>query len=157
MYGMFANFCEGSKDLNAFIRASPSTIAACGRWLEILHTHLRVVRSRALLRLHLLRRADAFVGSTQLSVYTDTSEEGLCGFCHGDFFKVQLSRRWAALQMAVLEFIAFFGGVIAFGNMIRGFKVLLLTDSTAVRAIANRRAARSELMQMVHTWLLDAP
>jgi hypothetical protein len=41
--------------------------------------------------------------------------------------------------------------------MVWGFKVSLLTDSTAVKSIANRGAARSELMQMVHTLLLDAP
>jgi hypothetical protein len=152
MYGMYADIREGNMDPNALIRASPSTIAACGRWLEILRT--RVCGSFA--PEHRSGRT-SFVGPTQVCVYTDASEEGLCGFCHGYFFKVRLSRRWAALPMAVLEFVAFFGSVIAFGHMIRGFKVSLLTDSTAVRAIANRGAARSELMQMVHTRLLDAP
>jgi hypothetical protein len=37
-----------------------------------------------------------------VSIYTDASEEGLCGFCHRYYFKVHLSQRWATLQMAVL-------------------------------------------------------
>jgi hypothetical protein len=42
-YGMYADFRGGSKDPNAFnalIRASPSTIAECGRWLKILCTRI---------------------------------------------------------------------------------------------------------------------
>jgi hypothetical protein len=39
-YGMYADFRECIKDPNALISASPSTIAACGRWLEILRTRI---------------------------------------------------------------------------------------------------------------------
>jgi hypothetical protein len=56
--------------------------------------------------------------------------------------------------MAVLEFFAFFGGILAFHSMIRGFKVSLFTDSTVVESVANNGKANSELMQMVHTALL---
>jgi hypothetical protein len=87
-------------------------------------------------------------------VYTDASWEGLCSFCHGFFFKLGLTACWAALLMAVLEFVAFFHGILAFHNMIRGFKVSLFTDSTVVESVANNGKARSELMQMVHTALL---
>jgi hypothetical protein len=142
---MYADFREGSKDPNALIRASPSTIAVCGRWLEILCT--RICWSFA--PEHHSSRT-SFVRPTQVSIYTDASEEGLWGFCHCYYFKVSLSQRWAALPMAVLEIVAFFGGVVAFGGLVRGFRVSLLTDSTAVKSIANRGTARSELMQMVH-------
>jgi hypothetical protein len=144
MYGMYSDFREGSKDPNALIRASPATIAACGCICGSFSPEHRCGHT-------------SFTRQTQVSIYTDASEEGLCCFCHGHYFKVGLSLRWATLPMAVLEFVAFFGGVIAFGCMVLGFKVLLLTDSTAVQYIASQGIARSELMQMVHTWLLDAP
>jgi hypothetical protein len=59
-YGMYADFREGSKDPNALIRASASTIAPCSSWLENLRTtHLLVLRPRAQLGQHLLHQTDA--------------------------------------------------------------------------------------------------
>jgi hypothetical protein len=87
-------------------------------------------------------------------VYTDASEEGLCGFCHGHYFRIDLTPEWAILP--VLEFIAFNGGVLAFHQLIRGFKVSLFTDSSVVASIAENGRARSELMQLVHTALVSS-
>jgi hypothetical protein len=36
------------------------------------------------------------------SLYTDASEEGLCGFCHGHYFRIELTPEWAVLPMPVL-------------------------------------------------------
>jgi hypothetical protein len=91
MYGMYADFREGSKEPNALIRPSPATIAACKRWLVILRT--RICGS---FTPELRSGRTVFRGPTQVTVYTDASEEGLCGFCHGYYFKLCLSRQWAA-------------------------------------------------------------
>jgi hypothetical protein len=87
-------------------------------------------------------------------VYTYSSREGLCCFCQGFFFKLDLTVLWAALPVAVLKFVAFFCGILALHSMVRGFKVSLFTDSTVVDSVANNSKANSELMQMVHTALL---
>jgi hypothetical protein len=55
---------------------------------------------------------------TQVSVYTDASEEGLCGFCHCHYFRVNLTAEWAVLPMPVHKFVAYYGGVLAFHQLI---------------------------------------
>jgi hypothetical protein len=57
--------------------------------------------------------------------------------------------------MPVLEFVAFYGCVLAFHQLIRGFKVSLFTDSSVVASIAENGSAHSALMQLVHTALLS--
>jgi hypothetical protein len=80
-------------------------------------------------------------------VYTDASREGLCGFCPDLYFAIALTPRWAALPMAVLEFVAFYGGILSLHSM----------DSSLVESVANNGKAQSELMQMVHIALLASP
>jgi hypothetical protein len=48
-----------------------------------------------------------WLSQTQVSVYTDASEEGLCCFCHGHYFRINLTPEWAVLPMPLLEFVAF--------------------------------------------------
>jgi hypothetical protein len=76
-YGMCADFWEGCKEQNALIRPSASTVTVCGRWLGILRTRIFCSFSPACYT----GRA-SYAGATQVRVYTDASEEGLCGYCH---------------------------------------------------------------------------
>jgi hypothetical protein len=141
-YGMYVDFWEGSKDPNALVRASPSTIEACERWLEILRTQ---VYGSFAPENH--SGSTSYVSPVEVSVYIGASKEGLCGFCHGYYFKVDLMPRWTALPMAVLNFVAFYRGILTFVAMVMSFKVSLLTDSTFVnrsptRALRGRSSCR---------------
>jgi hypothetical protein len=150
-YGLFNQYKEGNLEPSDPLVLNDRTRAACDRWLERLLSEVCSSFSPS------ARGEQArYLGPTQVSVHTDASEEGLCGFCHGHYFRIDLTAQWAVLPMPVLEFVAFYGGVLAFHQLIRGFKVSLFTDSSLVASIAYNGRARSELMQLVHTALLSS-
>jgi hypothetical protein len=148
-YGLFSQYKEGNLEPNDPLVFNDRTRAACELWLTRLRSEVCGAFSPS------TRGEQArYLGPTQVSVYTDASEEGLCGFCHSHYFRIDLTAEWAVLPMPVLEFVAFYDGVLAFHRLIRGFKVSLFTDSSVVASIAENGHARSELMQLVHTALL---
>jgi hypothetical protein len=150
-YGFFSQYKEGCLEPNEPLVLNDRTRAACERWLVRLLSEVCGAFSPS------ARGEQArYLGPTQASVYTDASEEGLCGFCHGHYFRIDLTPEWAVLPMPMLEFVAFHGCVLAFHQLIRGFKVSLFTDSSVVASIAENGRARSELMQLVHTALLSS-
>jgi hypothetical protein len=116
-YGLFSQYKEGNLEPNDPLVLNDRTRAACGRWLERLRSEVCGSFSPA------ARGEQArYLGPTQVSIYTDASEEGLCGFCHGHYFWLDLTAEWAVLPMPVLEFVAFYGGVLVFHQLVRGFK-----------------------------------
>jgi hypothetical protein len=148
-YGLFNQYKEGGLEPNEPLVLNDRTRAACERWLVRLRSKVCGAFSPSA-----QGEQARYLCPTQVSVYTDASEEGLCGFCHGHYFRVDLTPEWAVLPMPVLEFVAFYCCVLAFHQLIRGFKVSLFTDSSVVASIAENGRARSELMELVHTALL---
>jgi hypothetical protein len=126
-YGLFSQYKAGGLEPNEPLVLNDRTRVVCERWLVRL-------RSEVCCAFSLSARGEQarWLGPTQVSVYTDASEEGLCGFCHCHYFRIDLTPEWPVLPMPVLELVAFYGGVLAFHHLVRGFKVTLFTDSSVV-------------------------
>jgi hypothetical protein len=150
-YGLYSQYRKGGLDPNAVLEIGNKTRAVCERWLEVLRSEICSSFSPAI---HSGRTLHS--GPTQVSLYTDAFKEGLCGFCHCYYFKLDLTPARTTLPTLVLKLVAFYRGILAFHTLVRGFKVLLLTDSMAVKDIAAKGRARSELMQFVHSALLNS-
>jgi hypothetical protein len=97
-YGLFNQYNEGDLEPNEPLVLNDRIHAVCERWLVRL-------RSEVCGAFSLSARGEQarYLGLTQASVYTDASEEGLCGFCHGHYFRVDLTPEWAVLPMPVLD------------------------------------------------------
>jgi hypothetical protein len=98
LHGLFNQHKEGNLESNDPLVLNDRTRAACERWLgrlrsEVYCSFLPSARGEQA----------RYLGPTQVSVYTDASEEGLCGFCHGHYFRIDLIAEWAALPMPVIE------------------------------------------------------
>jgi hypothetical protein len=84
-YGLFSQYKEGGLEPNEPLVLNDRTRAACKRWLVRLRSEVCGAFSPS------ARGEQArYLGPTQVSVYINASEEGLCG-CHSHYFQIDLT------------------------------------------------------------------